>query len=1283
VTVESARLIVVLDVYCGADKPPAVASSAGAYLWEDRDLVELAEEILGTLSGRWRDVVPLGDDFRQTLRGTGFLSRAIGLIRGRPRHPAVLLISDPRMVNLLDFWREAFRQCELDVRYVLMLRDPRATDDKALLSWMTDLLSALSGTAHEHRRVLVDWRRLLLDCELELRRIAARVDLEYDPSQLLRRVWDLPGPEPAQPGAADRDARKPTTLSNRVEDVLTFLRRIACDEVDINAPEATLTVKQFGADLDLLQSRFELEDARRQIAKLQAQLDRAERYQETLNDSIADRRSTIKALVDAAATISGPDSVPTLQAILAKDDAAFVRTAYLILLQREPDPGGRSYYLGQLRAGKPKLQLLGELDKSTEVQKRLTPIPGLRRSVALQKLARIPLLGPLVASLGGVERTGPADDRSRAAHQLMHRFSVSVGARLVRIADDLFLLRSRQMQALSSETADQGAQQIPTDGCRPDSEERGGPHAQAHAWTSRPAPVVFQFDFAATASPANTAGIDDSRELALGLQTLQITETLSQRQICSIDFSESGNARQFALFGFGASKPWGAWSTGGRSAIVVWHDPPALGDLQVAMVATPYSAAFRSLTCLLTSSAGHRRELIVEGGALAFDLGLAAGGDPNSAMLFGEPSPAASRHNVSLSTQKPLISVIILNFDKPQITCLSARAVLASCISVPFEIILVDNGSSPNAYEILRAYGLPVRIVRLPINRYFGEGNNIGAEQARGEFLAFINNDAFPRKGCIDALLGALRAHPDCGIAGPVFRYPDGRIQEAGGFIAPDGSPQQRGKFDPAFDVARLPEHEAVDYVSAACLMIRAQRFCELGGFNYRYEPAYWEDTDLCFRLRLRNEQVLLVRDAVCMHIENMTTGDANNAAGSGSSIGDRNRQVFLSTWGEYLQSRSQRTLPSHLIPAPRPPTTRDTGPVVHAAHWPYPLLPGSGARFALAATLAMNELGTAALATPNPYSQMRLDNVMFDLGLAADRPRILPASALATQRLDRLLLAGREFYPRYQLRSERTFFYCDFTEPTTERPAADILLGMEILSQCEKVIVGSAFAKRAYEEELQRQRRSAQVEVVMPSVATERLLEMKLNRKPWMVSIGRFSHSERGGHQGLLIDALKAARESWRKEWTLILCGDMPDNPADLAYLGELRGRIDRSINVKFVLSPALPEFESLLAQSSVFVDARGFGVRRSEDHWKCEQLGIAMISSLVAGCSVIGYRVGVAPEIIETTGSGSTFGEFEELASQLQASVVGGANPESRNKAANCYGSRAFTERLIRAVS
>ncbi len=202
-----------------------------------------------------------------------------------------------------------------------------------------------------------------------------------------------------------------------------------------------------------------------------------------------------------------------------------------------------------------------------------------------------------------------------------------------------------------------------------------------------------------------------------------------------------------------------------------------------------------------------------------------------------------------------------------------------------------------------------MRILELGLNKGFGEACNTGAKEARGEYLLFLNNDAFLRPRTVDELLSAFAAHPDCGAAGPVMLNIDDTLQEAGCSIQPDGSPTRHGREDASFDLQSLTRFRTVDYVSGACLMVKRDEFLAMGGFAPKYSPAYYEDTDFCLRLLLRAKRVYLASKTSCYHIENATSRDIENGAWA-TRTSEAHREVFLQDWAPYLASRNPADFP-------------------------------------------------------------------------------------------------------------------------------------------------------------------------------------------------------------------------------------------------------------------------------------------------------------------------------------------------------------------------------------
>src|SRR6266542_4216899 len=194
------------------------------------------------------------------------------------------------------------------------------------------------------------------------------------------------------------------------------------------------------------------------------------------------------------------------------------------------------------------------------------------------------------------------------------------------------------------------------------------------------------------------------------------------------------------------------------------------------------------------------------------------------------------------------VSVIIPVFNQLQFTHACLASLQTAQERARFEVIIVDDCSTDKTTEVVaQIHG--VVYLRNETNSGFIVSCNRGAAKARGKYLLFLNNDTTVKDGWLSALMNTFAEEPQAGAVGSKLVYPDGRLQEAGGIIWQDASGWNYGKFDDP----QKPEYNYlrdVDYCSAAALMIPKALFLSVGGFDERYAPAYYEDTDLSFKTR-------------------------------------------------------------------------------------------------------------------------------------------------------------------------------------------------------------------------------------------------------------------------------------------------------------------------------------------------------------------------------------------------------------------------------------------------
>jgi GT2 family glycosyltransferase/glycosyltransferase involved in cell wall biosynthesis/SAM-dependent methyltransferase len=262
--------------------------------------------------------------------------------------------------------------------------------------------------------------------------------------------------------------------------------------------------------------------------------------------------------------------------------------------------------------------------------------------------------------------------------------------------------------------------------------------------------------------------------------------------------------------------------------------------------------------------------------------------------------------------EKPRLSILIVLFNKAYFTLGCLRA-LAHDLEPGTEIILQNNGSTDETAALLDRID-NARILCNGGNLGFLRGANAAAAAARGEFLLFLNNDAFVHPGSIAAALAVLG--PDAATGAVVGRliHPDQRLQEAGAIVWRDGITEGYARGRPA-DAAEAMFRRVVDYGSGAFLMTRREAFERLGGFDQRYAPAYYEDSDYCLRLREIGLATVYEPMASADHFE----FGSQTASGEAEALMHRNRRRFRARHGAALAGHLP-AIPANRLAARVPP---------------------------------------------------------------------------------------------------------------------------------------------------------------------------------------------------------------------------------------------------------------------------------------------------------------------------------------------------------------------------
>mgnify|MGYP006103826421 FL=1 len=229
----------------------------------------------------------------------------------------------------------------------------------------------------------------------------------------------------------------------------------------------------------------------------------------------------------------------------------------------------------------------------------------------------------------------------------------------------------------------------------------------------------------------------------------------------------------------------------------------------------------------------------------------------------------------------PAFSVILVNYNAGNELYRSLQSVVDELHGVPWEGVVIDNNSTDSSADVALEFAPNFSLIRNDENIGFSRGVNQGLAATLAPLVLILNPDCRLMAGAITGLNFELEEYQNCAIAGPKILNPDGSVQGTA-----RGDPNMwTGLFGRTTFLRRvlpwLPVSKRnvvaastnrnnqpsviVDWISGACMLARRDALATVGGFDERYF-LYWEDADLCRRLRATGNHVRYVQSATAIH---------------------------------------------------------------------------------------------------------------------------------------------------------------------------------------------------------------------------------------------------------------------------------------------------------------------------------------------------------------------------------------------------------------------------------
>jgi len=224
---------------------------------------------------------------------------------------------------------------------------------------------------------------------------------------------------------------------------------------------------------------------------------------------------------------------------------------------------------------------------------------------------------------------------------------------------------------------------------------------------------------------------------------------------------------------------------------------------------------------------------------------------------------------------------------------------LARCIesiethtAEPYEIIVVDNGSTDGTEAYLNRRAGSLRYKRLETNRGFAGGVNQGLMMAKGETIVILNNDTLVTNGWLTHMLRCLQSDPRIGAVGPVTNYISGEQQ----ISVPYNNVEQMWEFATAFSRPDESKWKQTDRLVGFCVLFRKELLERVGYFDEGFRVGNYEDDDWMIRIRLCGLRLVIAGDAFIHHFGSVSM--KNLGQERFQTVQGHNEQYYAEKWG-------------------------------------------------------------------------------------------------------------------------------------------------------------------------------------------------------------------------------------------------------------------------------------------------------------------------------------------------------------------------------------------------
>lgn len=223
------------------------------------------------------------------------------------------------------------------------------------------------------------------------------------------------------------------------------------------------------------------------------------------------------------------------------------------------------------------------------------------------------------------------------------------------------------------------------------------------------------------------------------------------------------------------------------------------------------------------------------------------------------------------------VSIIILQYNNPYLIDHCLKSIYKTKYK-NYEIIVIDNNSKDNSVQFLKKHHNNIKLIESKTNLGYTGGNNLGLKHANGDYIVFLNNDTTVHPDWLTHLTKETEKHKAVAAQPKVLKLKNPKYFEyagaSGGFIDIYGYPYCRGRVFNTIEKDNNQYNNTTEifWACGVCLFIKRKILNKIGSFDPSFF-LYFEEEDLCWRLHLQKQKIIVAPEAMIYHLGEATAG--------------------------------------------------------------------------------------------------------------------------------------------------------------------------------------------------------------------------------------------------------------------------------------------------------------------------------------------------------------------------------------------------------------------------